>query len=254
MRGQSWVVHVVHLLVSRGGQRVRHVVAKIPTRGTGSKAAGPAFEPSTNVAEELSVPEASQSAAVFAEITVTSAEATTPDAGTEAKDQPLDDSERTANTVGAEVAGAYGADTGADADPNVVPAGPSGSRPAEPSDMPDSSTVSEADDDPRAVTWPMNEALSFTPDDSLNLVDDIEFGFEPDRNRGDTPETSGGWVQGDGSRECPDNFPIKGNGSSHIYHLPGQPSYAATIAERCFATEQDAVDNGFRPTKRNRSS
>lgn len=62
----------------------------------------------------------------------------------------------------------------------------------------------------------------------------------------------GKWVRGDGTTVCPDDYPIKGNGSSHIYHVPGESSYAATIAELCFATEDAAAAEGFRPTKRNR--
>ena len=54
------------------------------------------------------------------------------------------------------------------------------------------------------------------------------------------------WVKGDGSATCPDEFSIKGNASSRIYHLPGEPSYAQTIAEICFATEEDAKAAGFR--------
>ena len=61
---------------------------------------------------------------------------------------------------------------------------------------------------------------------------------------------SGRWLP----ESAPNPYPIKGNGTSHIYHLPGQASYAATIAELCFSTEEDAIENGYRPTKRNRPS
>jgi hypothetical protein len=258
MGGQSWVVHVAHLLVSRGGQRVRDVVAKLPSPGIGSKGAGHAPGSSPDLAGEPgvpgipSVPEASQSAAVFAETPVTAAEASTSGAG-EAKDEPLDDDERTANTVGAEVAGTYGAHTGAADDPNVATSGPTGSEPVLPGDLPDDGPVTEADA-PQTAIWPESETLSFTPDDSLSLVEDIEFSFEPEQPINRTPNASAGWVQGDGTRDCPDAFPIKGNGTSHIYHLPGQPSYAATIAELCFATEEAAAAEGYRPTRRNRPS
>ncbi len=110
----------------------------------------------------------------------------------------------------------------------------------------------EAVDSP--AKWPIGQSPSFTPDASLDLVDDIEFAFEPEPATMGAAGLSAGWVQGDGSRECPETFPIKGNRTSHIYHLPGQASYGATIAELCFATEADAVENGYRPTKRNRPS
>jgi hypothetical protein len=59
-----------------------------------------------------------------------------------------------------------------------------------------------------------------------------------------------GWVRGDGSHECPQGYPIKGNASSMIYHLPGESSYDATVPEMCFATAADAEAEGYRPRKR----
>lgn len=56
-------------------------------------------------------------------------------------------------------------------------------------------------------------------------------------------------VAGDGSRECPDGFPIKGNASSNIYHMPGGRSYDQTIPEVCFASEDDAAAAGYRASK-----
>jgi len=109
--------------------------------------------------------------------------------------------------------------------------------------------------------WSDDEMLTFTPDSTLDLVDEIEFSFEQEPSLGDSEPDSAagspvndaatlGWVEGDGSRECPPSFPIKGNGNSHIYHLPGQASYGATIPELCFATEDAAAAEGYRPVKR----
>src|SRR5215207_8612619 len=53
--------------------------------------------------------------------------------------------------------------------------------------------------------------------------------------------------------ECPDDFPIKGNINERrerIYHVPGGQFYAKTDAERCFVTESDAIEAGFRPSQR----
>lgn len=50
------------------------------------------------------------------------------------------------------------------------------------------------------------------------------------------------------SGACPDGFPIKGNASSHIYHVEGDASYGATIPEICFASEEAAQAAGYRPT------
>lgn len=50
-------------------------------------------------------------------------------------------------------------------------------------------------------------------------------------------------------RNCPPGQPIKGNLPSGIYHRPGDPSYDDTRPERCFATEREAADAGFRPPR-----
>jgi hypothetical protein len=49
---------------------------------------------------------------------------------------------------------------------------------------------------------------------------------------------------------CPDDYPVKGNTNSMIYHLLGQPTYAATIPEVCFRDEAAAEAAGFRPRRR----
>jgi hypothetical protein len=58
-----------------------------------------------------------------------------------------------------------------------------------------------------------------------------------------------GAVAGDGSANCPSDYPIKGNGQSHIYHTPGQVSYRSTIAEFCFASAEAAERAGFRVSR-----
>ncbi|MBA2596741.1 MAG: hypothetical protein H0V00_08985, partial [Chloroflexia bacterium] len=58
-----------------------------------------------------------------------------------------------------------------------------------------------------------------------------------------------GAVAGDGSAICPPEFPIKGNASSRIYHVPGQVSYPPTIAEFCFASTETAEAAGFRQSR-----
>lgn len=54
---------------------------------------------------------------------------------------------------------------------------------------------------------------------------------------------------GDGSANCPPEFPIKGNASLKIYHEPGQSSYALTVAEFCFASAEAAEAAGFRQSR-----
>jgi hypothetical protein len=50
---------------------------------------------------------------------------------------------------------------------------------------------------------------------------------------------------------CPPDYPIKGNirpDGTKRYHIPGQPSYEQTHPERCFASEADAQQAGYRST------
>ncbi len=54
---------------------------------------------------------------------------------------------------------------------------------------------------------------------------------------------------------CPASHPIKGNfttysGERCIYHMPGAQFYVKTKPERCFATEQEARQDGCRRSKR----
>jgi hypothetical protein len=57
-----------------------------------------------------------------------------------------------------------------------------------------------------------------------------------------------GFVAGNGTHDCPAGFPVKGNASSKLAHLPGGRWYDATIPEVCFATPEDAEDDGYRVT------
>jgi len=58
-----------------------------------------------------------------------------------------------------------------------------------------------------------------------------------------------GATAGDGSANCPPEFPIKGNASSKIYHEPGQSSYAPAVAEFCFASAEAAEAAGYRQSR-----
>jgi hypothetical protein len=53
---------------------------------------------------------------------------------------------------------------------------------------------------------------------------------------------------------CPADYPIKGNfttysGERCIYHVPGQRFYNKTKAERCYASETEAVEDGCRKSR-----
>lgn len=64
-----------------------------------------------------------------------------------------------------------------------------------------------------------------------------------------TAEAPAGAVRGDGTAACPEDYPVKGNASSMLYHSPGSPSYKRTVPEFCFASVDAAEAAGFNPTK-----
>jgi hypothetical protein len=52
---------------------------------------------------------------------------------------------------------------------------------------------------------------------------------------------------------CPETHPIKGNRNDRgewIYHKPEQQYYKKTNAEECFSTDDDALEAGYRKSKR----
>jgi hypothetical protein len=57
------------------------------------------------------------------------------------------------------------------------------------------------------------------------------------------PPTSA--VRGDGTKECPADYPVKGNADSGLYHEPGSSAYTQTIPEFCFASASAAETAGF---------
>ncbi len=48
---------------------------------------------------------------------------------------------------------------------------------------------------------------------------------------------------------CPDGYPIKGNDNSGIFHVPGGRFYDRTVPERCYASADDALVDGYRQAK-----
>lgn len=71
-----------------------------------------------------------------------------------------------------------------------------------------------------------------------------------DRFRGEPPAepVEGRWVRPvDG--ECPEGYPVKANGSSMIYHVPGGRFYDRTVPERCYSSPDLAAADGYRAAK-----
>ncbi|MBA2278061.1 MAG: hypothetical protein H0W06_09895 [Chloroflexia bacterium] len=65
-----------------------------------------------------------------------------------------------------------------------------------------------------------------------------------------TPDDGGrDQISGDGSFDCPADFPIKGNATSKIYHVPGGSHYGVTRPNVCFRTPEAAERAGFRASK-----
>ncbi len=99
-------------------------------------------------------------------------------------------------------------------------------------------------------------------DDEASSPDPTSEGFDTGSGSGDespigAAASAGALISGEGyvrltgdARDCPEDYPIKGNATSRIYHQPGESSYDATIPEMCFATAEIAESMGFRPRKR----
>ncbi|MBA3450801.1 MAG: Re/Si-specific NAD(P)(+) transhydrogenase subunit alpha [Chloroflexia bacterium] len=91
-----------------------------------------------------------------------------------------------------------------------------------------------------------SEAPVSTAAGQTSTSDAVSGSTETKNSEGDAAAIPDGAVAGDGTSDCPGDFPIKGNASSQIYHEPGSGSYGRTIAELCFATADDAEAAGFR--------
>jgi trigger factor len=93
---------------------------------------------------------------------------------------------------------------------------------------------------------PADEAATGLEHDVTDAVEPISQGADAGEALSVTTEAGTGWINGDGSADCPEGYPVKGNGDSMIYHTPESSSYTRTIPEICFATAEDAVAKGFR--------
>lgn len=89
-----------------------------------------------------------------------------------------------------------------------------------------------------------NEGGTGDGDASASRLDQNSNDQSPESN-----EVPQGAVRGNDDGSCPADYLIKGNARSLIYHRQSDPSYEATIAEFCFATEEDAKAAGYRAPK-----
>jgi hypothetical protein len=89
-----------------------------------------------------------------------------------------------------------------------------------------------------------------TQDDTTALTESEDIPTPAEETTAISATQGKDWIKVNGEKSCPPEFPIKGNATSRIYHLPGGPTYEATIPEFCFANEEAAVGLGYRPRKR----
>jgi hypothetical protein len=107
--------------------------------------------------------------------------------------------------------------------------------------------IDAAEDDAEDSEAAKSEADSeVQPAEASGTAETIE--SEDSRQPMANREPEQGKVPGDGSADCPEGYPVKGNADSMIYHAGGDSTYERTIPEFCFATTDDAVAAGYRPT------
>ena len=59
------------------------------------------------------------------------------------------------------------------------------------------------------------------------------------------PGDSGNWVVPNGTAEILQTHPVKAKLASRVYRVPGMPMYDRTVADRCYATVEEAEADGF---------
>jgi len=63
-------------------------------------------------------------------------------------------------------------------------------------------------------------------------------------------ERATGWVEPTADGGCPDGYPVKAKASSKIFHVPGGVLYDKTVPDRCYASPDAAVADGYRASLR----
>ena len=93
------------------------------------------------------------------------------------------------------------------------------------------------------------ERIELMSEAAAALVKEEEAATEAAPEAAAASDVPAGAVRGDGTATCPDEFPVKGNASSMLYHSPGSPAYNRTIPEFCFTSTDAAEAAGFSPTR-----
>jgi hypothetical protein len=96
------------------------------------------------------------------------------------------------------------------------------------------------------ATRPAGPAPDRTPE---RRADPVVVSDEPVAAVGHVVSDAPGWVAPGGDGACPLSHPVKANGNSRIYHLPGGQFYERTRAERCYVDAATAEADGYRAAK-----
>jgi hypothetical protein len=107
---------------------------------------------------------------------------------------------------------------------------------------------------PRAPEWAPLRTAATTPTETKTatrpaMADADDAPSTPLATASVTGSTAPDWVDPVGG-SCPATHPVKGNGHSKIYHVPGGRFYDSTVPERCYRDPQAAEADGMRASKR----
>ncbi len=93
--------------------------------------------------------------------------------------------------------------------------------------------------------WPPLEPAAAAPSASTASIVNTLVDAPEARSSADV----GDWVSPNEDGSCPPSHLMKGNDNSGIFHVPGGRFYERTRAERCYATAEAAVADGYRQAK-----
>jgi large subunit ribosomal protein L17 len=65
-----------------------------------------------------------------------------------------------------------------------------------------------------------------------------------------TTDAAAPWAEPTATGGCPDGHPVKAKASSKIFHIPGGVLYDKTVPDRCYASPEAAIADGFRQSLR----
>ena len=65
-----------------------------------------------------------------------------------------------------------------------------------------------------------------------------------------TTDAAAAWAEPTAAGGCPDGYPVKAKASSKIFHVPGGVLYDKAVPDRCYASPDAAIADGFRQSLR----